>query len=279
MDDVTEVLHAESPEETAAHEVVDLTGINILLAEDGIDNREILSAYIRGAGGTVQCVENGKEAVKAARAAQDVGNPFAIILMDMQMPVLDGYAATSQLRRRGYYEPIVALTAHAMLDDRARCISAGCDDYMSKPVDQIALLNMIKHFATSVPSQQNPNPAPKAAAEIVPVLEIPAQAAIRSPLANDPRLAPVLAAFVERLPEMATELKQHWETQSLVDLKRAAHRLAGAGGSYGLPEISKAASALEHGVEKEGFVASVNEQMNTLIGTLERVDGYRAKAA
>ena len=79
-------------------------------------------------------VDNGKDAVERALAAAEADAPFDLILMDMQMPIMDGYTATSTLRSRGYQGRVVALTAHAMSTDRLRCLSVGCDDFITKPV-------------------------------------------------------------------------------------------------------------------------------------------------
>jgi CheY-like chemotaxis protein len=121
-------------------------GARVLLAEDGLDNQRLVRAFLRPTEAQVAVVENGAQAVDQALAALDAERPFDLVLMDMQMPVMDGYEATRRLRTEGYPGPIVALTAHAMATDRARCIEAGCDDYLSKPVDRAALLDLVCRF-------------------------------------------------------------------------------------------------------------------------------------
>ena len=121
----------------------------VLLAEDGPDNQRLIAFILKKAGADVTVAENGQVALNLALAARDEGHPFHLILMDMQMPVLDGYGATSKLREVGYSGPIVALTAHAMNSDREKCLKAGCDDFTTKPIDRKKLISLVAQYNTS----------------------------------------------------------------------------------------------------------------------------------
>ena len=123
-----------------------LQGCRILLAEDGPDNQRLIAFVLRKAGGEVTVEGNGKSAYETALAARDRGRPFDCILMDVQMPVMDGHKATRLLRQKGYDLPIIALTAHSMMDDRQKCIDAGCDDYATKPIDREKLIAMVARY-------------------------------------------------------------------------------------------------------------------------------------
>ena len=107
---------------------------------------------LRKAGAEVAVVENGQLALDAALAAEQSGTPFDVVLMDMQMPVMDGYEATSRLREAGYGRPVIALTAHAMAEDRQKCLGVGCNDYASKPLDREKLLELVARHARSAPA-------------------------------------------------------------------------------------------------------------------------------
>jgi PAS domain S-box-containing protein len=131
-----------------------LEGYRILLAEDGPDNQRLISFVLKKAGANVTVVENGQLAVDAAIRSLDECNPFHVILMDMQMPVLDGYGATALLRSRDYRGTIIALTAHAMESDRNKCMQAGCDGYSTKPIEKEKLFQHIKYHCDSIVQKQ-----------------------------------------------------------------------------------------------------------------------------
>ncbi|TWT41203.1 Sensory/regulatory protein RpfC [Phycisphaerae bacterium RAS1] len=127
-----------------------LQGRRILVAEDGVDNQRLIAAMLRKAGAEVVLVENGQAAIDAANVATSTNAPFDTILMDMQMPIMDGYTATAMLRSRGYERRIVALTAHAMAGDEQRCLDAGCDAYLTKPIDRKKLVDTVLDGARRV---------------------------------------------------------------------------------------------------------------------------------
>ncbi len=117
-----------------------LTGLRILLAEDGRDNQLLLALYLRKAGAEVSLASDGSRALHMAVLALSKGQPYHVIVTDMHMPGIDGYELARRLRRDGYLSPILALTAQALDGDRERCLAAGCDDYLSKPVDRLRLV-------------------------------------------------------------------------------------------------------------------------------------------
>jgi PAS domain S-box-containing protein len=121
-----------------------LAGVKILLVEDSADNQDLIKHILTLADAEVAIANNGQEGI--AMAVQ--GN-YDVVLMDVQMPVLDGIKATEKLRQLNFSRPIIAVTAHAFSEERERCLNAGCDDQITKPIDRLTLLNTIAHFARS----------------------------------------------------------------------------------------------------------------------------------
>jgi CheY-like chemotaxis protein len=143
LENCTESVMPMKPQTSAASPTFNA---RILLVEDGPDNQRLISVILKKAGATVDVAENGKIGLDKALAAVDESAPYDIILMDMQMPVMDGYSATSRLRDADYPGTIIALTAHAMSHDRKKCMDAGCDDYTTKPINREKLLQLIKAY-------------------------------------------------------------------------------------------------------------------------------------
>jgi len=138
-------------------QMVRLDGCRVLLVEDGPDNQRLIGLLLRKAGATVELADNGRIALQKALAAARGGEAFDVILMDVQMPEMDGYEASRRLRAAEYDGPIIALTAHAMEQDRRRCLAAGCNDYATKPFDRNRLLEIVRRH---VRAGSGPGPAP-----------------------------------------------------------------------------------------------------------------------
>jgi CheY-like chemotaxis protein len=130
------------------------TGLDVLLAEDGRDNQRLISHYLRQLDARVTVVENGGEAIRVLTERMACGQSFDVVLMDIQMPQVDGHEATRQIRTAGYRGPILALTAHAMSGHREQCLASGCDEFLTKPIVRRDLISAIANLL------QQPRPAP-----------------------------------------------------------------------------------------------------------------------
>ena len=136
----------------------------VLLVEDVKFNQMLMAAILKKAGARVTVAENGVRGIEEFRSARDGGEAYDLILMDMQMPVMDGYEATRRIRREAPGVPIVALTAHAMSSDRDKCLDAGCSDYATKPIDRATLIETCHRLlALEAPSAALPEPVPEEA--------------------------------------------------------------------------------------------------------------------
>jgi CheY-like chemotaxis protein len=167
-----------------------LRGVKVLLAEDSIDNQELLRTVLGNVGADVEVVEDGRLAVERAKAGA-----FDVVLMDMNMPEMDGYEATRRFRDRGYQRPILALTANAMSGDCERCLAAGCDAHLAKPIDREQLIETVAQYAMSKTSRTG-----VPTASLSRTVPLGRSDGISSRFAGDPQLADILPAFIERLP-------------------------------------------------------------------------------
>jgi PAS domain S-box-containing protein len=241
----------------------------VLLAEDGKDNQRFISAMLRKAGVEVVIAENGLIAVEKA-----LSGGFDVVLMDMQMPELDGYAATTTLRRRGFNGPIIALTANAMSEDRAKCIGAGCSDYISKPIDRRLLIETVARFVKQVRVPSEPladEPAPKS-----PAPDHSTANEIVSTWNKDSALPDILPKFIASLPRKVASIQQFIDERNLVGLKREVHQLKGAGGSYGFQCLTDAAAVAEDSIASEAPIETIKSQVDALVDMLRRVRGFGA---
>lgn len=119
-----------------------LQNVRVLVVDDAADNRTLLSRFLASAGADVQTATNGQEGIDKA-----MSDEFAVVLMDIQMPNVDGYEATLHLRSNGYKRPIIALTAHALKEEREKSLKAGCDDHLTKPIDKTTLISQVAKHA------------------------------------------------------------------------------------------------------------------------------------
>ena len=202
----------------------------ILLAEDGLDNQDLFRVILERAGANLVIVKDGVTAVDAVLKARDEGKPFDLVLMDMQMPELDGYAATARLRKDGWKGPVVAFTAHAMRGDRERCIAAGCDDVITKPVSRERLLaEVARHLKPTVIALTTASDRTvDAVDEAAPTVSFVA----------------VLSSRIERLVALASSGDRE-------ALRTASHELKASAAESGFPTISVAAAEIEIGIVEE----------------------------
>lgn len=229
----------------------------VLVVDDGEENRELVRLVLENAGLTIASAENGLEAVKLAMTAR-----FDAVLMDIQMPVMDGYQASAHLRAAGLTLPIVALTADAMKGFEQKCLAAGCSHYLTKPVDIDALLELLGGLLngarTTTSNQAERAVLPMSAApadEITPLVSTLAQA--------NPALHATIAKFVDGLPARFAQVQAAAAAGDLSAVAQFAHWLKGAAGTVGYSGFWQPASALE-----ASALAAEREAINPLLDKL-----------
>jgi len=260
------------PEGASAGPSSSLSG-RILLCEDGRHNRELIRLFLEQAGATVTEAENGQVGVQRFREASEQGEGFDLVLMDMQMPKVDGYEATRQMQTVDQRVPIVALTAHAMTGDRERCLSVGCCDYLSKPIKRDTL---VRTLGTHLRQPAGPDPG-GSGKDASPTHDADQPRAEQAPPHEDGLDETVLALrprFVADLPRHVAEIEQAANQQARESLREQVHTLKGTAGTYGFPRIAELAGELQHALENDAELASIHQQLQQLLDLVRSVDGY-----
>jgi len=213
--------------------------LHILLAEDGLVNQKVAVNLLKDRGHTVAVANNGQEALDAhGREA------FDVVLMDVQMPAMDGFEATALIRQReketGMHTPIIAMTAHAMKGDRERCLAAGMDGYVAKPIRAHQLYEAVEKMAaqasTALPVSQN---------ESGPELTLDQDQILQQMGGNEETMKEVVTLFGEECPKLMQEMQTAITQQTPAALQRAAHTLKGSIQLFGADDIAALALRLE----------------------------------
>ncbi len=224
-------------------------GAPVLLAEDNEINRTVATALLRKRGLRTEIAQDGREAVEMASEHR-----YAAILMDCQMPELDGYEATQRIREaeHGHHTPIIAMTAHSMPGDRERCLAAGMDDYLAKPVRAEALDGVIEQwFPGREPDDAQPGVTAGSAldaggpsAHDEQGVDRTTISQLKDTLTSDMRRA-LLQTFEESLSKCLADIASAAGREDRVELKRLAHLLKGSCAAVGAARLSLSAQALE----------------------------------
>jgi CheY-like chemotaxis protein len=234
----------------------------VLLAEDGEDIRQLVGGVLRDRGLAVDFAENGRITLEKAIASKAEGRPYNLILMDVQMPEMDGHEVARRLRRDGWEGPVVALTAHAMAGDRERCLEAGCDDYIAKPIGPEGLWAKVAgYFGHAVPAR--PAPADEGSTADPP-------RPLRGTLVGDDARAELLAGFVGDLPDRAAGIEEALREGDLQALTKLVHQLKGSAGAFGFLPVAQAAQAVEQQAAEENDLKQLHKAVSELINLCRR---------
>ncbi|NQT16376.1 MAG: response regulator, partial [Planctomycetes bacterium] len=275
---------AEAPEALTADPSDRLPPLEILLAEDSLVNQKLVVGLLQKHGHTVVAVNDGREAIAALRS-QD----FDLVLMDVQMPEMDGFEATTVIRakekRHGGHVPIIAMTAHAMKGDRERCLEAGMDEYVAKPIRAKEVFEAIEAVLTApeepgAPSRAAPSTptAPEAAAMEPAAAESQAAenespdwpVALKAVRGNRDLLKTLVETVLAELPQMMAAVREAIARGDAAELNLAAHTLKGSIRYFGSTPAARHAAALEQ-CGQENRLDDVEPSLSALEEALQRL--------
>ena len=231
-------------------------GLRVLVVDDGSANRRLISLVLSRAGAVMTQAENGQQACELVLGRR----AFDVILLDMQMPVMDGYAAATKMREGGVMVPIIALTAHAMKGDRDKCIAAGCSDFLSKPVSADELLQRISVIYHDLHSGSSTK---EKATDHSPIhSKLPT---------NDPEFAEIVVDFVDSLRVKVHELEVAVGERNPVDSLVAAHWIKGSAGTSGFPCFTSPAAQICEGIRTNDW-ANIDRHVTSIKGYSDRIE-------
>ena len=265
-----------------------LVGQRVLLVEDNEINREIATELLRDAGLVVDCAENGRIACEMLETGKLV---YTAVMMDVQMPEMDGVSATRRIRRRWSAArlPIIAMTAHAYEEDRRRCLEAGMNDHVSKPVDPQMLMAALERWlprsADRAPSaaQQPAPPAAAALPEALPPFDLPA--ALANVNGKALLLRRLIFGFRDNYADICERISDPIESGDYDEAGRLAHGLRGVAASLGLAMIAAGARQIEEGLragQGQGMAAllpGLDRDIRAAMEAVDRLDGTAAGSA
>ncbi len=245
----------EGPIESGTPEA--LKGARFLVVEDNEINQQIAAELLEGAGSSVRIANNGQEAVDILSKGPQPP-PFEVVLMDLQMPVMDGYQATAKLRSdpRFLHLPIVAMTAHATMEERQTCLAAGMNDHVSKPIDPALLFETLARYCRArimepAAAAANPGPLKPPGAEVddlACVKGLDAEDGLRRLGGNRKLYLKFLRQFVDQYCRTPTQIAEALAAGDVALAERLAHSVRGVAGNLGCGSAQHAAAALEKAI-------------------------------
>jgi two-component system sensor histidine kinase/response regulator len=252
--------------------------LRVLVAEDNAVNQMVASRMLANAGHAVQIAANGREALSLLKHQTEVGQrPFDLVLMDVQMPEMDGFEATAAIRAEekltGRHLPVIAMTAHAMKGDRERCLQAGMDGYVSKPIRGQELFEAIDSWVPARPQVDKGEPLGSSAGEPIDI------AAAASRVGGDLELMIELGhLFVADYPRRIQTMREALAQGDKRAVMSAAHTVKGAVANFGARAAVEAAERLEECM-RTGNLNDASQSISVLEAELERVRSALATAA